>query len=872
LSFKDDITQSLKYLSRKQLCQFAWLCGLRVLPFLSVKRGFAYWPENKRQEHLYSIFQALDLSAQSLFIDDFDPYAPYAYAAYASASASAASASAYASSSHAFSAGATFAANAAATAAFSARAASATTSAKTKAAAASAASAAASAASSSIFNLKGFLLDDIEKIMEKRLNVCNHDTSVYGKLWDDFQEDLNAIGCAYWVRFFEDLFNNGFEINKKQLERHFSIPVEIKAGGAAAVGRFLEGLGDKIERLNEARIIILGEKGAGKTSLAKKLGDINAPMPERYESTEGVETRLWDFPDKDGVKNVTAHIWDFAGDSITHSAHRCFMSARCLYIYVYNGRIERDNDPAYWLEQLRIHGGDSPVLFLVNEEGDRKADIAEKTLKKDYPSIVGYYHVDIAGKDKTKLKEFRRTVMDMVRNNPSWNNQFVSVEAYKIKDKLRELFRGTKSPHITREQFDKIAKNCGAQVERIEEILEDLHTLGICLWYNKDEMEDFNMLVLNPDWITNGIYRIININKNKEKSNKHIHILTLQKGTAILSNDKRYEYPRDKVAFLFKLMKVYELAFFETKDRIFIPGILPLDRPDILPPTFDDANGRLTMSFVVDKVLPPNIVSRIIVRRSDEISDENLLWRKGAVLKYKDGNATALIVEDTRSITVRVKGEDKTPYIASLRETIKNIFDSYKVIKPDLLYEVLIPEEAKANDSIMIYGEQDEPLMLFENVINDFIKWRQDYPHGNIKIPLDRTAQEYLINMTFVYTSNVEKVQVNTGGTMDNHSINFNDSPLTNSPVTGVMINSNQTVTVNKPDIEAWLQKVIDELEKNNIRDDELTSAIETLQAIIQAPNPSGKIIKSAVEMIKSIGINIVSSAVWQSLMAHPPM
>jgi GTPase SAR1 family protein len=718
MNFEDQITKSLEdlNLNEKQRCQFSWLCGLRVLPFLSVQRGFTYWQESERQKYLYSIFNALDLGAQAAFIDNSKFGLNSDVAATASAT------------DNLVVANVAYAANAA--------------NASNAAEAARNAVGAVNAAKNKVLNLEDLLNKDIITIKEKGLKVCNHDISVYGKLWDDFQEDLKSIGCAYWARFYEKLFIKGFDIDKTQLERHIGIPDEVKANGADATGRYLEGLGDNIERLNEARIIILGEKGAGKTSLTRKLLDIEAEMPKDHESTEGVEMHLWDFPDKDGIKSVNAYIWDFAGHSITHSAHRCFMSARCLYIYVYNGRIERDNDPSYWLEQIRIHGGDSPMLFLINEKDYHKADIAEKKLKKEYPSIAGYYRVDIGAEDTVKLENFRQTVMNMVRNNPSWNNQIVSAEAYKIKSKLRELFSKIKPPHITRDQFDKIAKSCGACDERIEEILEDLHTLGICLWYNNEEMEDFNTLVLNPDWITNGIYRIIT-----QGFNKHEYILTLEKGTEIIKNDKRYEYPRDKVAFLFKLMKVYELAFFKNNDCIFIPGILPLDIPDKLP-ELDNANERLTMCFVVEKVLPPNIASRIIVQRSNDIFDENLLWREGAVLKYRDGDAVAFVFEDVRRITVRVTGNDKTAYIASIRETIKAIFDSYQVIKPDLEYEVLIPEEIKISDSTMISNEQHNPLMLPENTIRDFLKGDQDYPYHNMRIPLDRTAQGYGIGLS----------------------------------------------------------------------------------------------------------------------------
>jgi len=44
----------------RQCARFAWLCGLRALPFLSTVRGFTYWPEEDRKKHLDAIIKALD--------------------------------------------------------------------------------------------------------------------------------------------------------------------------------------------------------------------------------------------------------------------------------------------------------------------------------------------------------------------------------------------------------------------------------------------------------------------------------------------------------------------------------------------------------------------------------------------------------------------------------------------------------------------------------------------------------------------------------------------------------------------------------------------------------------------------------------------
>jgi len=107
---------------------------------------------------------------------------------------------------------------------------------------------------------------------------------------------------------------------------------------------------------------------------------------------------------------------------------------------------------------------------------------------------------------------------------------------------------------LTATQFNEIAGRY--DVENIEKLLKDLHYLGVSLWYK--DMEEFDTLVLNPEWINHGIYKIINwVNEEKK------HSLTLDDFATVFKEDKD-RYPEDKHNFLIKLMKHYELAY-ETK-------------------------------------------------------------------------------------------------------------------------------------------------------------------------------------------------------------------------------------------------------------------------------------------------------------------
>jgi GTPase SAR1 family protein len=461
--------------------------------------------------------------------------------------------------------------------------------------------------------------------------------------------------------------------------------------------------------------------GAGKTSIARKLIDPLSPMPESKDSTRGVTVSPWSLGE-DGGKKMNVYIWDFAGDEITHSVHRCFMETRCVYIYVYNGRIEHNNRPEYWLEQIKIYGGDAPIFFLINLASDYKPTLEQNTLKNEYTSIQtqkpdnDFYSFDI-DKDSEKLREFRLAVMDVLRNNPTWRSQEISAAAFRIKEKLRAHFEETKADSITRERFDKIAEESGALARKYDDILKDLHALGICFRYTFEDAS--KTIVLNTEWITYGIYEIIRWGQKNSK-----HILTVNDGAAIFRGPEDQARYKGKIEFLFKLMCNYELAFMKDPEQpnhpreMVVPLLLPVDRPQTLPEF--PMNECLTMFFEVDKALPPNIVPRVVVQRHEDIAD-TAHWLKGAVLHYRKGIATGLVFEDDRKIIVNVKGPDKSAYIRELRDTLKDIFESYKKINPTLWYKLIVPDELTQGKS---YLAKEEVILIHEKkrrpIINEY--------------------------------------------------------------------------------------------------------------------------------------------------------
>jgi len=169
-------------------------------------------------------------------------------------------------------------------------------------------------------------------------------------------------------------------------------------------------------------------------------------------------------------------------------------------------------------------------------------------------------------------------------------------------------------------------------------------------------------------------------------------------------------------------MKHYELAY-ETREGkcLIIPHLLKEDRPSELPDF--QVGESLMLRYKSDKPLPPDTISRFIVRHNQEIKNENSdykVWRYGVILEDGKGS-TAMVREDDRTISVSVKGRDKTNYISALRETLNDIFNSYQSEKPELQYKV------ERFGKLPVEYEEKNPLWLQEKEIYKHFKRKRPY-------------------------------------------------------------------------------------------------------------------------------------------------
>jgi hypothetical protein len=412
------------------------------------------------------------------------------------------------------------------------------------------------------------------------------------------------------------------------------------------------------------------------------------------------------------------------------------------------------------------YGGDSPVFVLVYKQDESSEDIDENGLSDKYQCIQDFDYLSLKN-DKKKLESFKEKIEKYIKNNPAWNKEMPKFW-FDVKEHLRKKFSDSHNTidFISPEEFKIIANDSGVIEDRnIEEMRNALHSLGVCLYYK--QIKQLDTYILNPNWITNGIYEIIDWLSAAKKDYKvrFSDLMTVFK-------DNLGKYPKNKQKLLFDLLILYDLAYpYKTEedgDVLVLPALLTEKQPDRNMENDFPVSQSLYMRYKADTELPPDTISRFIVQHHREImsmGDKQVVWSKGVKLRDEAGN-TALVIEDsyTREIKVCVKGPEHKVYLDKLRNSLNIIFKDYKSNYPTLEYAVEIAGKiVYISDKKILVHTQNNQLYLDENT--------------GKSIDLQNSKDKY--NITFNVNGNIETFSPEIKITdQTNFTINFRDCIL----------------------------------------------------------------------------------------------
>lgn len=434
--------------------------------------------------------------------------------------------------------------------------------------------------------------------------------------------------------------------------------------------------------LNEAKLIVIGRGFVGKTCLIKRL--LFDTFDQKEKETPGIEIQPWEVKVSPGER-IRLHVWDFGGQEILHATHQFFLTERTLYLLVLSGREGKATEDAeYWLQLIRSFGGDSKVIIALNKSVQHPFDVNRGFLLEKYPFIVDFAKTDCD--DRTGLEELKRQILTQCEAMEHRKADFPA-DWFAIKERLAEMTKRNEN-YVTWEQYQGICREFGEKDgEAQRKLAWYLNVLGIALNYRDDaRLKDTH--VLNPRWVTEGIYPLLRKGQSQERQG----VLELKDLATTLDAKK---YPSDKHEFLIGLMEKFQLCF-PLPDRIgkpkrwLVPELLGENQPDIKA-LLEEPGLGFRYQY---EVLPEGLLPRFIVQTHLH-SDENpqWRWRTGVVLEWEDCRAVVRADYRERRVDIHVTGPEarRRELLAIVREKFQEQHRDLKGLNVD--ERVIVPAE-----------------------------------------------------------------------------------------------------------------------------------------------------------------------------------
>ena len=442
----------------------------------------------------------------------------------------------------------------------------------------------------------------------------------------------------------------------------------------------------------EAKLLLIGEGGGGKTSLARKLLAPTAPLPLPKDSTEGIDILNWQFPIPDdavsapdpsgfenpkGLRQYQVNIWDFGGQSVYHATHQFFLSKRSVYVLLTDTRRQL-TDFYDWLQMQETFGENSPILLLKNknrQHGNQCVIENLPHLRDRFPNLGEIIELDL----------------NNVPNDPEWPTllrhlqkrllalDHIGVARPKTWVAVRQTLNVDDRDSISRRQFLALCHDHEITDPADALQLSDyLHHVGDILHFEDDPILK-DLVILKPTWALDAVYRVLDneeIGANwGQFSRQQLHNLW---------HEAKYDNHREQ---LLRLMQKFKLCYNlrDLPDSFIAPQLLQPEAP-----TYDwNQNADdLQLRYRYPLFMPRGILSRAIVALHHRIEDQRLVWRSGVILRDEFARAKLLEMRGEREIHIRVSGGNKRDL---LMEIVRGLDELHRGFSRKLKYEKQVP-------------------------------------------------------------------------------------------------------------------------------------------------------------------------------------
>ncbi len=302
------------------------------------------------------------------------------------------------------------------------------------------------------------------------------------------------------------------------------------SGNAAEIIAALRSFAQTGERPNHrARLIIVGNGRIGKTCLVKRLKGLECDRQEEY--THGIAISELEKPHLPGVKTdeLLLKVWDFGGQEVFYATHQFFMSEEAAYVYAWtdeaiarknweadpkksprlNSRADKWRSHEYWLDNIRMHGKESPVVVVKTHCLDTRGTFPAERLKAAYALKHDPVDFDAFSPEQRYLENLTAAMTEALNRLPLLG-QPIPNGFHDLVEKMDEL-RDEGTVELSRQQFLPLAAACQIPEKDADGALSYLRKTGEVIHFpNSPRLQ--NKIFVNPGTLTERAYKLIESN------------------------------------------------------------------------------------------------------------------------------------------------------------------------------------------------------------------------------------------------------------------------------------------------------------------------------------------------------------------------
>jgi hypothetical protein len=485
-------------------------------------------------------------------------------------------------------------------------------------------------------------------------------------------------------------------------------PVEIVAqGNEAILSYFRERDAGEIDHLYEAKMLILGEGGAGKTSLLRRLYQPSKPLPAEQESTKGIDIYRHDFPLPNG-RTFRLNVWDFGGQEIYHATHQFFLTRRSLYLLLDDTRKDHKSvsDPGFkdWLDLIEMFGDNSPALIFQNEKAGRSKAIGMDGIQARYPLVKDCFKGNL--EDKNAADILRAAIATYAANLPHIGEE-LPAKWIKVRADIEQ--RAQQVPHISQQAYIAIyAHHLPFDSTKALHLSRYFHDLGVFLHFQDDPLLARTVILQNT-WATQAVYRVLDDEAVKAR---HGHFDRTD--CARLWQDSEYA---DMHPELLALMQRFELCYLlpnSNPPAWFSPQLLPPTKPPALVNWAQ--SGDLVVRFHYG-FMPKGIISRLMVRQHRLTSDTEDACLTCVLFRHNTSQATAELLASGSEIELRARGPERKVLLNVLANEIEAINQGFRGLHETVTKRIpCLCSECKTTLAPFMYDARDLLRRMEKNI------------------------------------------------------------------------------------------------------------------------------------------------------------